>query len=198
MSPPTQHGPGIPPPLTTSLWAGFARRFRLKAVQTSKACNVPSLYTCLVPVDSATQAALPATPEVWGTGTARGGSACWGGDSEGTEVALSLAAGSASWLRATAAGSWPHRSSSAGLGQQRDREEQDEAPIAAGTDPDPYIGLCSLGTCLSTGALGTLSSWLWNAVGGQEEASVSAPHCGGAGVCVSGGSVAAPGSSSMP
>uniref|UniRef100_A0A8B9FEG4 von Willebrand factor A domain containing 5B2 n=1 Tax=Amazona collaria TaxID=241587 RepID=A0A8B9FEG4_9PSIT len=51
---------------------GFARRFRLKAVQTSKACNVPSLYTRLVPVDGATQAALPAAPEVWGTGTARG------------------------------------------------------------------------------------------------------------------------------
>ncbi|KAM6122195.1 von Willebrand factor A domain-containing protein 5B2 [Pterocles gutturalis] len=82
---------------------GFARRFRLKAVQTSKACNVPSLYTRLVPVDGATQAALPAAPEVRGT------------------------AGSASQPRATAAGSWQHRSSLAGLGQQRDVEEQDEA-----------------------------------------------------------------------
>ncbi|KAK2530920.1 Vwa5b2 [Columba livia] len=86
---------------------GFARRFRLKAVQTSKACNVPSLYTRLVSVDGATQAALPAAPELWGT------------------------AGSANRPRATTAGSWPCRSSSAGLGQQRDREEQDEAPIAA-------------------------------------------------------------------
>ncbi|TRZ23045.1 hypothetical protein HGM15179_004084 [Zosterops borbonicus] len=51
---------------------GFARRFRLKAVQTSKACNVPSLYTRLVPVDGATQAALPAAPEVWGIGTDKG------------------------------------------------------------------------------------------------------------------------------
>uniref|UniRef100_A0A8B9QHN0 von Willebrand factor A domain containing 5B2 n=1 Tax=Apteryx owenii TaxID=8824 RepID=A0A8B9QHN0_APTOW len=51
---------------------GFARRFRLKAMQTSKACNVPSLYTCVVPVDGATQAALPAALEVWGAGTARG------------------------------------------------------------------------------------------------------------------------------
>ncbi|KAM6127450.1 LOW QUALITY PROTEIN: von Willebrand factor A domain-containing protein 5B2 [Phoenicopterus ruber ruber] len=81
---------------------GFARRF-LKAVQTSKACNVPS--TQLVPVDGATQAALPA-PEVWGT------------------------AGSARRPQA-AAGSWNHRSSSAGLGPQRDAEEQDEAPVAA-------------------------------------------------------------------
>ncbi|OPJ78955.1 von Willebrand factor A domain-containing protein 5B2 [Patagioenas fasciata monilis] len=92
---------------------GFARRFRLKAMQTSKACNVPSLYTRLVSVDGATQAALPTAPEVWGT------------------------AGSASRPQATAAGSWPHRSSSVGLGQQRDREEQDEAPIAADRDETP-------------------------------------------------------------
>ncbi|KAM9279360.1 von Willebrand factor A domain-containing protein 5B2 [Morus bassanus] len=92
---------------------GFARRFRLKAVQTSKACNVPSLYTRLVPVDSAAQAALPAAPEVWGT------------------------VGSASQPRATVAGSWHHRSSSAGLGQQQDAEEQDEAHIAAEQDETP-------------------------------------------------------------
>lgn len=80
-----QHLPH-PSPLTAPLPAGFARRFRLKAMQTSKACNVPSLYTRLVPVDGAMQAALPAAPEVWGTGTVGGGHpACWGGDSEGTE-----------------------------------------------------------------------------------------------------------------
>ncbi|XP_039412918.1 von Willebrand factor A domain-containing protein 5B2 isoform X2 [Corvus cornix cornix] len=89
---------------------GFARRFRLKAVQTSKACNVPSLYTRLVPVDGATQAALPAAPEVWGI------------------------AGSASRTRAAAAGNWHHRSSSAGQGQQQDVEEQDEAPGTAERD----------------------------------------------------------------
>ncbi|XP_042656950.1 von Willebrand factor A domain-containing protein 5B2 isoform X2 [Tyto alba] len=92
---------------------GFARRFRLKAVQTSKACNVPSLYTRLVPVDGATQAALPAAPEVWGT------------------------AGSAGRPRAAVAGSWHHRSSSGGLGQQRDAEEQDEAAVAAERDETP-------------------------------------------------------------
>lgn len=135
------------------------------------------------------------SPRAVGHRYGSGGLVCWGGDSEGTEVALSFAAGSASRPRATPSGSWPRRSSSAGLGQQRDREEQDEAPIAAGTDPDPCIALCSLGTCLSTGALGTLSSWLWNAVGGQEEASVPAPHCGGG---TWGVRVAAPGSSSVP
>ncbi|XP_075617973.1 von Willebrand factor A domain-containing protein 5B2 isoform X1 [Balearica regulorum gibbericeps] len=92
---------------------GFARRFRLKAVQTSKACNVPSFYTRLVPVDSATQAALPAAPEVWGT------------------------AGSASRPRAVVVGNRHHRSSSVGLGQQRDAEEQDEAPVAAERDETP-------------------------------------------------------------
>ncbi|XP_050164111.1 von Willebrand factor A domain-containing protein 5B2 isoform X2 [Myiozetetes cayanensis] len=92
---------------------GFARRFRLKAVQTSKACNVPSLYTRLVPVDSATQAALPAAPEVWST------------------------AGSASRTRAAAAGNWHHRSSSAGQGQHQHAEEQDEAPGTAEQDETP-------------------------------------------------------------
>ncbi|KAM6326266.1 von Willebrand factor A domain-containing protein 5B2 [Podargus strigoides] len=92
---------------------GFARRFRLKAVQTSKACNLPSLYTRLVPVDGATQAALPTAPEVWGT------------------------AGLASRPRATDAGSWHHRGSSAGLGQQRDAEEQNKGPIAAERDETP-------------------------------------------------------------
>ncbi|XP_064577757.1 von Willebrand factor A domain-containing protein 5B2 isoform X3 [Zonotrichia leucophrys gambelii] len=89
---------------------GLARRFRLKAVQTSKACNVPSLYTRLVPVDGATQTALPAAPEVWGV------------------------AGSASRTRAAAAGNWHHRSSSAGQGQQQEAEEQDEAPGTAEQD----------------------------------------------------------------
>ncbi|XP_077040175.1 von Willebrand factor A domain-containing protein 5B2 isoform X1 [Agelaius phoeniceus] len=92
---------------------GFARRFRLKAVQTSKACNVPSLYTRLVPVDGATQTALPAAPEVWGV------------------------AGSASRTRAAAAGNWHHRSSSAGQGQQQEPEEQDEAPGTAERDEIP-------------------------------------------------------------
>lgn len=73
-----------PPALTALLRTGFARRFRLKAVQTSKACNVPSLYTRLVPVDCATQAALPAAPEVWGVGTDKG-LVGWGGGSKGTE-----------------------------------------------------------------------------------------------------------------
>lgn len=30
-----------------------------------------------------------------------------------------------------------------GLGQLRDAEVQDEAPIAAGTTPGPYINFCS-------------------------------------------------------
>uniref|UniRef100_A0A8C4TR73 von Willebrand factor A domain containing 5B2 n=1 Tax=Falco tinnunculus TaxID=100819 RepID=A0A8C4TR73_FALTI len=92
---------------------GFARRFRLKAMQTSKACNVPSLYTRLVPVDTATHAALPTAPEVWGT------------------------AGSASRPQAATAGNWHHRSSSAGVDQRRDAEEQDEAPVAAEQDETP-------------------------------------------------------------
>lgn len=167
---PPPQTPAQPCALTTSLRTGFARRFRLKAVQTSKACNVPSLYTRLVPVDGATQAALPTAPEVWGTGTAQGGLVCWGGGGgaargQRAEVAPSLAAGSASRPRAATAGSWHHRSSLAGLGQQRDAEEQNEAPITAGTDLGPYISLRSPGTCLSTGIPGDpqlAAAWGWS------------------------------------
>lgn len=116
-------------------------------MQTSKACNVPSLYTRLVPVDAATQAALPAAPEVWGTGRAGGARRAGEGTAGGrrAEVALSLAAGSASRPPAAMAGSRHRGSTVAGLGQRRDAEEQDEAPVAAGTDP---------------GSLGTLSWWV--------------------------------------
>uniref|UniRef100_A0A8C0IT27 von Willebrand factor A domain containing 5B2 n=1 Tax=Chelonoidis abingdonii TaxID=106734 RepID=A0A8C0IT27_CHEAB len=48
----------------------FSRRLRLKAIQSSKACNTPSIYTCLVPVDSSTQEALPRALEVHNAGTA--------------------------------------------------------------------------------------------------------------------------------
>ncbi|XP_064372768.1 von Willebrand factor A domain-containing protein 5B2 isoform X2 [Dromaius novaehollandiae] len=93
---------------------GFARRFRLKAMQTSKACNVPSLYTCAVPVDGATRAALPAALEVCST------------------------AGSASHQRAAPEGGWRHRSYSVGLGRQQDAEEQEEeALVAAERDEIP-------------------------------------------------------------
>uniref|UniRef100_A0A8D2L4A4 von Willebrand factor A domain containing 5B2 n=1 Tax=Varanus komodoensis TaxID=61221 RepID=A0A8D2L4A4_VARKO len=44
--------------------AGFSRRFRLKAVQASKACHTPSIYTSIVPVDSSTQEMLPSALEV--------------------------------------------------------------------------------------------------------------------------------------
>ena len=94
------------------------------------------------------------------------------------EVVPSLAAGSASRSRAAAAGSWQHRSSSVGLGQQRDAEEQDEAPIAAGTDPGLYIGLCSPGTCLSTGVPGDpqlMAAWGW--------ARLERCGCPGRGIC---------------
>ncbi|XP_044290411.1 von Willebrand factor A domain-containing protein 5B2 isoform X2 [Varanus komodoensis] len=43
---------------------GFSRRFRLKAVQASKACHTPSIYTSIVPVDSSTQEMLPSALEV--------------------------------------------------------------------------------------------------------------------------------------
>ncbi|KAJ7324700.1 hypothetical protein JRQ81_017720, partial [Phrynocephalus forsythii] len=47
---------------------GFSRRFRLKAVQSSKAFNTPSIYTSVVPVDSSTQGTLTSVLEVRSTG----------------------------------------------------------------------------------------------------------------------------------
>ncbi|KAM3834599.1 von Willebrand factor A domain-containing protein 5B2 [Vipera latastei] len=43
---------------------GFFRRFRLKAVQSSKACNLPSTFTSAVPVDSSTKETLPLALQV--------------------------------------------------------------------------------------------------------------------------------------
>ncbi|XP_074009494.1 von Willebrand factor A domain-containing protein 5B2 [Numenius arquata] len=92
---------------------GFARRFRLRALQTSRACGVPSLYTRLVPIDAATQVALPTAPEVWGT-------------------ASSASRPLAATVRSRHRGSPP-----AGPGQQRDVEEQDEPPITAEREETP-------------------------------------------------------------
>ncbi|XP_039202866.1 von Willebrand factor A domain-containing protein 5B2 isoform X2 [Crotalus tigris] len=43
---------------------GFFRRFRLKAVQSSKACNLPSTFTFAVPIDSSTKETLPLALQV--------------------------------------------------------------------------------------------------------------------------------------
>ncbi|XP_070609855.1 von Willebrand factor A domain-containing protein 5B2 isoform X2 [Erythrolamprus reginae] len=46
---------------------GFFRRFRLKAVQSSKACNLPSMFTSTVPIDSSTKEMLPLVLQVRST-----------------------------------------------------------------------------------------------------------------------------------
>uniref|UniRef100_A0A670ZJI7 von Willebrand factor A domain containing 5B2 n=1 Tax=Pseudonaja textilis TaxID=8673 RepID=A0A670ZJI7_PSETE len=56
---------------------GFFRRFRLKAVQSSKACNLPSMFTSVVPVESSTKEALPLALQVRSTGRTT-----WSGEHE--------------------------------------------------------------------------------------------------------------------
>ncbi|KAG8136253.1 hypothetical protein E2320_009217 [Naja naja] len=46
---------------------GFFRRFRLKAVQSSKACNLPSMFTSVVPVESSTKETLPLALQIRST-----------------------------------------------------------------------------------------------------------------------------------
>lgn len=45
--------------LLTFYFLGSSRRFRLKAMQSSKSCSQASSFTCHVPVDSTTQEVLP-------------------------------------------------------------------------------------------------------------------------------------------
>ncbi|XP_067392606.1 von Willebrand factor A domain-containing protein 5B2 [Emydura macquarii macquarii] len=92
---------------------GFSRRLHLKAIQSSKACNTPSIYTCLVPVDSSTKEALPRALEVRNAG------------------------GPSSPPRGSQAGSRRQRSYSVGLGRQRDSEELDDAVVSAERDETP-------------------------------------------------------------
>ncbi|XP_053166305.1 von Willebrand factor A domain-containing protein 5B2 isoform X2 [Hemicordylus capensis] len=92
---------------------GFSRRFRLKAVQSSKACNTPSIYTSMVPVDSSTQETLPSALEVRSRG------------------------GLSSHQQESRSGSRRQRSYSAGLGQRQDSEELDDAPLSAEREEMP-------------------------------------------------------------
>ncbi|XP_054838716.1 von Willebrand factor A domain-containing protein 5B2 [Eublepharis macularius] len=94
---------------------GFSRRFRLKAIQSSKACNTPSIYTSMVPVDSSTQEILPAALEVRSTG------------------------GLYSYQQGSRCGSRRQRSYSAGLGRRQDSEDLDYAPVSTEEIPSSPV-----------------------------------------------------------
>ncbi|XP_066475903.1 von Willebrand factor A domain-containing protein 5B2 [Tiliqua scincoides] len=98
---------------------GFSRRFRLKAVQSSKACNTSSIYTSMVPVDSSTQEILPSALEVRHTG------------------------GLFSYQQQSRSGSRYQRSYSAGLGQRQDSEDLNDAPVSAGEVPPSPVNVSS-------------------------------------------------------
>ncbi|XP_077204326.1 von Willebrand factor A domain-containing protein 5B2 isoform X2 [Paroedura picta] len=85
---------------------GFSRRFRLKAIQSSKACNTASVYTSMMPVDSSTQETFPSALEVRSI------------------------EGLYSHQQTSRSGSRRQRSYSAGLGRRQDSEDLDDAPIS--------------------------------------------------------------------
>ncbi|XP_062987919.1 von Willebrand factor A domain-containing protein 5B2 [Elgaria multicarinata webbii] len=92
---------------------GFSRRFRLKAVQSSKAFNTPSIYTSVVPVDSSTQETLPSALEIR--------------SKEGLY----------SYQQRSRSVSRRQRSYSAGLGRRQDSEDLDDAPVSAEREEIP-------------------------------------------------------------
>ncbi|XP_061493460.1 von Willebrand factor A domain-containing protein 5B2 isoform X2 [Rhineura floridana] len=92
---------------------GFSRRFRLKAVQSSKACNTASIYTSLVPVDASTQETLPSALEV----------RCRGG--------------LFSYQQGSSSGSRHQHSNSSGMGWRQVSEELNDAPVSAEREEIP-------------------------------------------------------------
>ncbi|XP_063162415.1 von Willebrand factor A domain-containing protein 5B2 [Candoia aspera] len=92
---------------------GFFRRFRLKAVQSSKACNIPSMFTTVVPVDSSTKETLPLALEVRNTDSINN-------HQKGSRLVNQR-----------------HQSYSLSLGQRQDSEELDDALIPAEQEVPP-------------------------------------------------------------
>ncbi|KAH0624297.1 hypothetical protein JD844_007997 [Phrynosoma platyrhinos] len=82
-------------------------------MQSSKACNTPSIYTSVVPVDSSTQETLPSALEV-----------------RSTEGLYSYQQGSRSV-------SQRHRSYSTGLGRRQDSEDLEDIPVSAELEEIP-------------------------------------------------------------
>ncbi|KAL8188125.1 UNVERIFIED_CONTAM: hypothetical protein K2H54_061924, partial [Gekko kuhli] len=102
---------------------GFSRRFRLKAIQSSKACNTPSIYTSMMPVDSSTQEAFPSALEVRSIAAEK--------RSQFIQTVTQTPRGSSyNHQQASRSGSRRQRSYSAGLGRRQDSEELDDAPVS--------------------------------------------------------------------
>ncbi|XP_069474917.1 von Willebrand factor A domain-containing protein 5B2 isoform X2 [Ambystoma mexicanum] len=109
--------------LCTTLTQGSSRKFRLKAIQSSKACSVLSMYTCMVPIDSRTKELLPGAIDVRNAGHQFG------------------------HHRGSHSGSRRHRSYSAGLGRRQDCEGPDEALISTEKDTSPASPVSPASTC---------------------------------------------------
>ncbi|XP_005996809.1 von Willebrand factor A domain-containing protein 5B2 [Latimeria chalumnae] len=92
---------------------GFSRRYRLKAIQTSKACNTVSMYTATVPIDANTQESLPASLEVRNPGV------------------------KFSQCHSSRPGSRRQRSYSVGLGRQHNSDDLDDAFLSTEREDTP-------------------------------------------------------------
>ncbi|XP_043926564.1 von Willebrand factor A domain-containing protein 5B2 [Protopterus annectens] len=92
---------------------GSSRKFRLKAIQTSKSCNIVSVFTSIGPVDSVTLEPIPSSLEVQNTGL------------KFTQQRLS---------RST---SRRPRSYSVGLGRRRDSDDVDDIFMSTEREESP-------------------------------------------------------------
>ncbi|KAM6443802.1 von Willebrand factor A domain-containing protein 5B2 isoform 2-T2 [Liasis olivaceus] len=135
---------------------GFFRRFRLKAVQSSKACNIPSMFTSVVPVDSSTKETLPLALQV-----------------RSTEGINNHQKGSRSVNQR-------HQSCSLSLGQRQDSEELDDAlvpaeqeiplspvSVSSATQARPSCPGASSSPSVSEGSLKSVESFLGHRFSGQ-------------------------------
>ncbi|XP_058044239.1 von Willebrand factor A domain-containing protein 5B2 [Ahaetulla prasina] len=137
---------------------GFFRRFRLKAVQSSKACNLPSMFTSAVPVDSSTKETLPFALQVRSTDSVNS-------HQKGSHLVNQR-----------------HQSYSLSLGQRPDSQDLDDALVpaeqevppspvsvssATQTRPSCPSGASSSPSPVSEGSLKSIESFLSRRLSGQ-------------------------------
>ncbi|XP_026545269.1 von Willebrand factor A domain-containing protein 5B2, partial [Notechis scutatus] len=149
---------------------GFFRRFRLKAVQSSKACNLPSMFTSVVPVESSTKETLPLALQVRSTDGVNN-------HQKGSRLV-----------------NQHHRSYSLSLGQRQDSQDLDDALVPAEQEvpPSPVSvssatqarpscpsGASSSPSPVSEGSLKSIENFLGRRLSGQRrrQGLVLRPQC---------------------
>uniref|UniRef100_A0A8C6YEL6 von Willebrand factor A domain containing 5B2 n=1 Tax=Naja naja TaxID=35670 RepID=A0A8C6YEL6_NAJNA len=138
--------------------SSFFRRFRLKAVQSSKACNLPSMFTSVVPVESSTKETLPLALQIRSTDGVNN-------HQKGSRLVNQR-----------------HHSYSLSLGQRQDSQDLDDALVPAEQEvpPSPVSvssatqarpscpsGASSSPSPVSEGSLKSIESFLGRRLSGQ-------------------------------